>query len=32
LGGHGRAFGSFEQLRETAMLYAFVPDLAGINV
>jgi len=30
-GGHGGASGRFERMRETAMLYAFVLDLAGIK-
>jgi len=30
-GGHGGASGRFERLRETAMLYAFVLDLAGVK-
>jgi oligopeptidase B len=30
-GGHGGASGRFERLRETAMLYAFILDLAGVK-
>ncbi|MDH4196001.1 MAG: S9 family peptidase [Candidatus Aminicenantes bacterium] len=30
-GGHGGASGRFERLRETAILYAFVLDLAGVK-
>ncbi|PZR39043.1 MAG: oligopeptidase B [Azospira oryzae] len=29
--GHGGSYGRFESLKETALMYAFILDLAGIN-